>query len=170
MKIKITNLQDGEHTYRFEEQASEFEIENVDFVKDIIIDVVLYKAANQFNLDIDVSGRYSLPCDRCLENFETDFHNEFDLIYKLDFSGEAAGDENNAQDDILKFIPPNTQYIELKDDIRDYIILSIPMRKVPEEKDGVCTYCSRKIDEIIKTKDTDTVNPVWEKLLKIKKN
>jgi uncharacterized metal-binding protein YceD (DUF177 family) len=170
MKIKISNLQDGEHTYHFEEQPTEFEIDNVNFVKDIIIDVVLYKAANQYNLDIDVSGRYVLPCDRCLEDFETDFHNKFNLIYKLNFSGEDLEGENNGQDDILKFISPNTQYIELKDDIRDYIILSIPMRKVPDEADGVCTYCNRKIDEIITNKDADSVNPVWEKLLKIKKN
>jgi hypothetical protein len=39
------------------------------------------------------------------------------------------------------------------------------MKKTPEEKDDICLYCNKKIDDILNIKKEKEVNPVWEKLL-----
>ena len=39
------------------------------------------------------------------------------------------------------------------------------MKKVPEEKDGICLGCNLNIEKILKTENTTEINPVWEKLL-----
>ncbi|MCB0722284.1 MAG: DUF177 domain-containing protein [Ignavibacteriae bacterium] len=167
MKINISNLKDGEHSYEFEESPEEFDIESLDKDKKVKADVVLYKMANQFNLDIDVKAGFIFECDRCLENYKSDLESSFSLIYKYDFSGE--GDSEEVKEDNLKFISPKTHTIDIKEDVRDYLMLSIPMRKVPEEVNGVCSYCNRKIDEMLGKSDAEQNNPIWDELKKLKK-
>ena len=166
MEINISNLSDGEHRFDFEEPADEFDIDWLDKDKKVIVDVVLYKMANQFNLDIEVKCGVIFECDRCMENYKTDLITEFDLIYKYEFSGES---QIETTEDNLKFITPNTHKINLKEDVRDYIILSTPMKKVPPEEDGICTYCNKNINEITQTDHEEKSNPIWDELKKLKK-
>lgn len=167
MEINISNLKDGEHKFDFIEKGSEFDLDELDPSRDVKVDVVLYKVANQFNLDITVLADFIFQCDRCLENYETNRSNSFKMIYKLEFSGDEADDD--MKEDNLKFISSKTNMIDIKEDVRDYLLLSIPMKKAPEEKDGVCTYCGKNINEILKINEEDSSNPVWDQLKKLKK-
>lgn len=167
MEINISNLKDGEHKFDFTEKGSEFDIEELDGSKEVKVDVVLYKVANQFNLDINVKSEFVFQCDRCLEDYETARSNSFSMIYKYEFNDEESNDD--IKEDNLKFISPNTHTINIKEDVRDYLVLSIPMKKAPEEKDGVCSYCGKNINEIFNLNKEDSTNPVWDQLKKLKK-
>ena len=169
MKINISNLKDGEHIFDFKEAPEVFGIESVKLDSEVDIHVVLYKMVNQFNLKITLSGDAILECDRCLDNYRTKFGNEFELIYKYDF-GNDEDKEGTPEDDNFKYISPHTHTIDLTEDVRDYIILGIPMRKVPEEIDGICTVCNRNIDDLLNKKEEDSTNPVWDKLKNIRNN
>ena len=167
MEINIANLGDGEHRYEFEESPEVFEIETLDNSKKVKTVVVLYKMTNQFNLDINVEAGFIFECDRCLDNYSTDLNADFNLIYKYEFSGDDIDDD--VKEDNLKFISPKTHTINIKEDVRDYLLLSIPMKKVPEEKNGICTYCNRNINDLLKSSESDSENPIWEELKKLKK-
>lgn len=164
LKIYINNLNEGEHNLEFVISPEELEIDTVDIVSDVNVLARLYKSGNQIDFKITISGKFKFECDRCVEEFISDFKNEFEIIFKYDFS---EIDDQTENDDI-KFIPPSTRYVELKNDVRDYILLSIPMRKVPEEKDGKCSYCSKEIQDLIIQEAKQDINPVWEKLIKAK--
>ncbi|MBV6477763.1 MAG: hypothetical protein HGGPFJEG_00507 [Ignavibacteria bacterium] len=166
MKIKISNLQDGEHNYDFIVEGGEIDLDDVELFGDISVKVNLYKSGNQFDLKINVSGRMKFECDRCLDEYGYDFANSYEMIYKFDFTHEMVGDENESDD--IRYLNPNTAFIDLKNDVRDFILLSVPLKHAPEEKDGVCTLCKRNIADILKIDKEEEINPVWEQLLKIK--
>ncbi len=168
LKIHISNLQEGSYDYEFKVNSAdiEFDAEDAQLAEDVTVRVIMYKSGNQFDIKTTVAGSFLLTCDRCTDKYRQNFENTFEVIYKFDFSEKDIINEN---DDEIKFIPPKTGFIDLKDDVRDYILLSVPMKKAPKDKDGICTYCSRNIDDILKIKRTEEINPVWEKLIKIKK-
>lgn len=164
LKINISNLQDGELDYDFIISAGELEIDEVRIVSDITIKANLYKTGNQFDINVKLKGKFKLQCDRCIEYYEQEFDNSFEVIYKYDFST----DEIENEEDDIKFISPKTSFINLMEDVRDYIVLSIPMKHVPPEINNVCIYCNRDTAEILKIESKIEVSPVWEKLIKQK--
>lgn len=166
MKIKISNLQDGEHTYDFVVNGKEMELDDVETSGDIFVNVNLYKSGNQFDLKFKVAGKLKFECDRCLDEYAHDFINSFEMVYKFDFTHDFEKEENQSDD--IRFLNPNTSFIDIKDDVRDFILLSVPLKHAPEEKDGVCTLCKRKISDVLKIERQEEINPVWEKLLNIK--
>jgi len=166
LKIKISNLHDGEHDYEFIVKGKDLELDEIETVEDIHIKVKLYKSVNQFDLRVNLNGKIKFECDRCLDDYNHDFTNSFEIIYKFDFSHELESSDSG--NDEIRYINPNSAYIDLKNDIRDFIMLSVPLKHAPEEKDGVCTLCRRNISELYKTEKREEMNPVWEQLLKIK--
>ncbi|MDQ3022741.1 MAG: DUF177 domain-containing protein [Bacteroidota bacterium] len=164
LKIYINNLNEGEHNFEFAILPEELEIDTVNIVSDVNVFAMLYKSGNQIDFRITIAGKFKFECDRCVEEYIPDFKNEFEIIYKYDFDGSGDQFEN----DDIKFISPNTRYVDLKNDVRDYILLSIPMRKAPKEIEGKCSYCKKEIPDLIKTDANQNINPVWEKLIKAK--
>lgn len=164
LKINISNLQDGDHVFNFIISPAEINIDLVEVIDNVIVRANLYKSINQFSINIKIKGMFRLECDRCLMDYNYNFDKMFDLIYKFDYEGKKIGDSN----DDIKFIPPKTNFIDLKEDVRDYILLSIPMRKVPDEKEGICTYCNKDINDMLNVTRREELNPIWEKLIKAK--
>jgi len=168
-KIHISNLRDGEHEYEFNINKNDFvkfELNEIGFKEDIKVKTHLYKSGNQFDLKTTLEGRFDLQCDRCIEPFIMKFSKSFEVVFKYDFAIEREALDND--EDEIKFIKPKTGFIDLSEDIRDYIVLSIPMKKAPEEKDDKCIYCGKTIAELLIIRESETINPVWEKLIKQK--
>lgn len=163
LKINISNLKDGDHVYDFDLRLDEIDIDDIELVNDAKANVLLHKSGNQTSMVTKLTGKFKFQCDRCMEFYEHELDNKFEIIYKFDFK-----DDVEYENDEIKFISPNTNFIDLKSDIRDYILLSVPMRRAPEEKDGVCKYCHININEIVNVRNEEEINPVWEKLIKIK--
>lgn len=168
LKINISNIKDGEHRYEFKVSPEEIDFEDGDtkFPDELGVEAKVYKSGNEITADIKLDGNFKFICDRCLEEYEQKFVKKFEIIYKTDFKGEQKINES----DDIKFISPNTRFIDLKDDIRDYVMLSVPMKRVPVEVNGFCEYCNKNVEEILKLKKDEEINPVWEKLIKQKQN
>jgi len=164
LKINISILQDGEHNFDFVVTPKKLDIDAVEIITNTAVEVKLYKTGNQFDLNINVQGKFKLICDRCMEDYIQDFDNSFELIYKYDFSK----DEINNEDDDIKFISPKTNFIDLIEDVRDYILLSIPMKHVHGERDGVCTYCNKDTSKLLNIVRQKEISHVWEKLIQTK--
>jgi uncharacterized protein len=164
MEIKISNLGEGEHIYNFDTDAEEFEIPDLNFAGPIKTKVVLNKVGTQLNLNLICVGIFIFPCERCLEELKKPFDVNFELIYKFDFSGELI-DSDEVNEDNIKYIDPHTYKIDLTNDVRDYLILNVPMKRTHDENDENCKQI-RKSD----SDESKGINPVWEKLTKNKNN
>lgn len=169
-KINIHNLKEGEQKYEFAAKFEDLDLGDVEFSfpEKIKITVLLYRIDSQISLKVFLKGKFEYNCDRCLEKYLDDFDTDYEIIYKFEHREINDGKDEHEFDNDIKFIPPNTIYIDLKEDLRDFILLSVPLRKVPEEEDGKCTYCKKNINEILNIPEKDELNPVWEKLLKSK--
>lgn len=166
MKINVVNLKDGEHNFDFKEKL-DFHYEGVSLPSDTEVKAVLYKSAGQLTINAVIKGKYILTCDRCLDEYETEFEIPFFIIYKFEQDEELL---KNDDDDTIKFVSPKTVFIELDSEVIEHIILAVPMKHAPEEKNDVCTLCGRNINELFKREETEEEkeNPVWEKLKSLK--
>jgi uncharacterized metal-binding protein YceD (DUF177 family) len=138
MEIKISNLGEGEHIYNFETDAEELEVSDLNFEGKIKIKVVLDKVGTLLNLDVNCKG--------------------------YDYSGELI-DSDEINEDNIKYIDPHTHKIDITNDVRDYLILNVPMKRTHDENDENCKQI-RKSD----SDESKGINPVWEKLTKNKNN
>jgi uncharacterized protein len=163
MLINISGLSDGEHIYNLSESASGFDFGELKFVSDIRANVILYKSHNQIALNIKVETNIDFECDRCLKDFNYLLKTDFGVVYKYSYE-RGTVQLNESDDEDLKSISSDTSFIDLNKDIREFILLAIPMKKVPEENDGICLFCNKKIDDILNSEKEDSINPVWEKL------
>ncbi|MBN1633292.1 MAG: DUF177 domain-containing protein [Ignavibacteria bacterium] len=166
MKIFISDLNEGEFFYNFVEDSGKLNLNIPELTNEISIDVRITKSTNFILLKISVSGIMKFECDRCFEMFNYKFQNDFDLLYR--FEELNVNDKSDKEDDNVYYISRDENEIDIREPLRDYILLSIPMKKNPEEKDGVCMFCKRKIEDFLKTKDVPAENPVWDKLKKLK--
>lgn len=167
-KINIHNLKEGEQKYGFTAKSEEFDLGDVEFSipGEINVNIILYKIVNQISVKVLLKGKFEFDCDRCTEKYIQDFDTEFEIIYKYEFREKQTGIIES--DDDIKIIPVNTIFIDIKEDLRDFIMLSVPLRKVPEETDGKCSFCNKKISEVLNIPAKEEVNPVWEKLIRNK--
>ena len=133
MKINLTTLKDGETSFEFKDKIKDFKYEGIELTGEVEVEAVLYKSISQITANVDVSGEYTLTCDRCLENYKTPFDTSYFMVYKLEQDEEVIGSD---EDENIKFISPKTVFIDLEEDVKEYIILSLPMRHVPEDKNG----------------------------------
>lgn len=85
------------------------------------------------------------PCDRCLESARFPIESDFDLFYR-----PAPADEQRTSDEVeihegeteIAFYQGDG--LELKDILREYILLSMPMQKICKEAcKGICPVCGQ---------------------------
>lgn len=169
MKIDISGLSDGVHCLSWTEKMPDDFIVPYEFQDEIKIDVKINKNSHSVLLNISASGIIKLECDRCLEIFPFVFETVFDLLFQYNYTGEELRDIQKVEEFNSFDIKPDTKYLDISEPLRDYILISIPMKKVPEEKNDVCTYCKKNIRELMSLDIDESINPVWDKLKNLKK-
>jgi len=142
IKINIGALSDGSQQIELVTDYKELNLER-DFLKgDINILLDLYKTVHQLDVKVKISGQLILECDRCLEIFEKNFETAFEIVFV-----QKALREHEIDEEYIRSYDASMQTIELTKDIRETVILSVPMRKVPDEKDdSSCLWCGKTQD------------------------
>jgi uncharacterized metal-binding protein YceD (DUF177 family) len=165
LKVNILNLNEGENNLDYVLSAADFELEKDLFKNNININITLVKSLSQLAVNINFETMIRFVCDRCLDDFDFLCKGNLDLYFKpMPARNRAMGEI--PEDDNIRFYSVENKYIDITNDVRDFILLSVPMRHVPEEIDGVCIVCKKNFDELIKSKNLqEAINPVWKKLL-----
>ena len=142
IKINIGALSDGSQQIELAADYKELNLEK-DFLRsNINISLDLFKSVHQLDVKVKVSGTLNFDCDRCLENFDKPFESAFEIVYV-----QKAMREHEIDEEFIRSYNPSMQTVDLTNDIRETVILSVPMRKVPEEKsDGSCSWCGKTKD------------------------
>jgi uncharacterized protein len=91
-----------------------------------------------------IAGLLNLPCDRCLKDFEQPFRTCVELQFRKSSGQEAASQASLDNPDILFF---DGETVELGDEIRQLLELSVPMRSICSEKcRGLCGGCGADLN------------------------
>ena len=164
IKIRVSNLSNGIYDYIFEGPVSAIEIDEP-YSGVYKTNVALSKFDNQIILDAATDIPAVLTCDRCSSEFRTVITSSYRIIYL--FSHKSDNDESERNEFV--FVHPETDKIDLSQDIRDYALLALPMKKLcSEDCKGLCPKCGKNLNEGPCDCREETMDPRWEPLQKLK--
>ena len=136
IKIRISGLSNGLHDYHFSAEPSEIGLE-ANFTAPVEIDVALDKTTRQVYLKASLSTRAKFTCDRCTDEFELALATKYNVFYLYD---EESG--GNLPPEEVQVITPDTVHLELSEDVRQFVMLSVPLKLLcREECKGLCPRC-----------------------------
>ena len=163
MEIKLLGLGEGEHSFSISEPVSVYGLDSSQFFEDLDSNVFIDVQGINYYITINTNTNARLTCDRCLKNYDHRCSVETKLIYTEDPS--LAPD--NLQDGLC-LLPANTDTADLTDDIRQNIILNLPMKLLCREScKGLCTNCGANLNEKQCDCKHTAEDPRWEALKKL---
>jgi uncharacterized metal-binding protein YceD (DUF177 family) len=109
----------------------------------VFVKVDLFKQERQLQFDFHLSGSVTLPCDRCLEEYEQSISGDFTLYGKF-------GHGNNEEEYDAVWLAYEAYQIDISRYLFEYVILSLPMRKVHPDKKGGKPGCSQEMLDLLK--------------------
>ncbi|MBI1805974.1 MAG: DUF177 domain-containing protein [Ignavibacteria bacterium] len=136
LKIRISGLSNGLHDYRFSADPSAIGLEN-NFNKPVEVDAHLDKTSRQLYLTVDIRTSAHFECDRSLDEFEQPLTAHFNMFFVYD---ELEADKYPP--DEVHVIAPDTVSLDLTKDIREMVLLSVPLKLLCRENcKGLCPQC-----------------------------
>ncbi len=161
--IPFKGLKQGQHNFEFDLDKEFFEENEALEIPSgkISINVVVQKKSNFLELDVELTGKVELQCDRCLEYFHFPIKYNGRLFVKFK-------EEFDEPDDEVIFLSPNADILDLQQYFYDCIGLSVPIQKFhPQDESGTPT-CNPEILNILQTysysKKNEEIDPRWSKL------
>ncbi|MDH7515370.1 MAG: DUF177 domain-containing protein [Bacteroidota bacterium] len=156
--IRILGLPEGGHDIGMKCLPGEIGLP-AEFEQELDIRVHLEKTHEQTVLRAHVETKAVYPCDRCLEPVTLPIDVSFTLFYTRD--AEAA---RRVDEDDVRIIDPDETVIDLADDVRDFVLLSIPMRRVcPDDAEGNPTCIAPVLAERLVPPGI-SLNSPWDRL------
>ena len=162
MRIKISGLENGMYDYDFEA-----DIEKIDLTEPLFgkynTNVVLNKFDDQIILEASTTAGANFICDRCGTASKQTVKSKYKMIYLLR-SIEGAEEEIN-----ITYLSPDTHMIDILKDVRDYMILSTPMKRLcKEDCKGLCAKCGADLNEKQCDCNDDEIDDRWKVLSELK--
>jgi uncharacterized protein len=120
----------------YKEENFLYEGENIQFLSPITLNVELYVTGDVINLEGSISTELSIPCSRCLANFN----------YQVNIPVEEKFSNNpDDKNDNITFIEGDT--IDITDIIKNNIITSLPIKKLCKvDCKGLCQHCGENLN------------------------
>jgi uncharacterized metal-binding protein YceD (DUF177 family) len=171
--IPFVGLKLGTHQYEFEVKDEFFTAFDYSEIKhgDVRVVMDLNKSATMLVLTFDLSGTITVPCDRCLEDMNTQIDTSFRQIIKF------SDTETDEDDDELTYVPTGEYEIDVKPYIFNFIALSIPARNAhpegecdPETLKKLNEYLISEEKESSKKEEEEDIDPRWSALKSFRKN
>ena len=162
MKFKFSNYENGLHEIEFRESGEKFNFSEK--IKDeIYVKCSLDKSSSQIVLRCSVNCGIEFLCDRCIENYVEKIESDFELVYVFDKDNYDPEDQN------CKYLSPEQGEIDISDDVREFLYVSIPMKKICDENcKGICPGCGTSLNNgSCKCVYTEKPDPRWDKLKKM---
>lgn len=154
IKFNIGSLNDGSQTLELISDEKELNLDEGFLKEPVKIKLELFKTTHQLDLKANIKGTVFLECDRCLDRFEKKIDTSFELIFVQQTHREEAFSEEE-----IRTYSPHMKSVDITTDIKEAVILTVPMKKLPEEKpDGSCSWCGRTKEfwkDILVEKDDD---------------
>ncbi|MFI5251506.1 MAG: YceD family protein [Bacteroidota bacterium] len=163
IKIRISGLSNGVHEYHFDALPADLGLEEA-FQTPVSLDVELEKSSRQLYLKSKIIADGIFICDRCLGEFKQTLSNQMNTVFVYNES-----DSKDDDGDEIRVITPETMSIDITDDVRQAIILAVPLKMLcSEDCKGLCPHCgvNRNIRSC-KCREIKEIDPRWEKLKKI---
>ncbi|MFC1731758.1 DUF177 domain-containing protein [candidate division KSB1 bacterium] len=163
MILRLRGLKQGEHSLSFDEPASDYDLDAEHFPGTVHSDVMINLHGKNYYIKIKSSLKAVFECDRCLDSFEYPIDAAAELICTEDPSLNPDNEKEG-----LYFLPVGGDTVKLDEDIRQSILLLLPMKLLcSEECKGLCPECGINRNHASCSCDPLTIDPRWEALKKL---
>jgi uncharacterized protein len=165
-RINISNLSEGIHEYIFEAEPSKIGLDER-FSRTIKLNVTLDKNLHQILLQANMKAEGAFVCDRCLDSFIWQMEEKYSMVY---IQGNRSTVDLKKEEGV-QILSPDTNYIDLDEDVRQYVILAIPQKLLCQENcRGLCASCGKNRNTEICTCDGQLKDTRWDALKKLSHN
>ncbi|NTU54369.1 MAG: DUF177 domain-containing protein [Chlorobiaceae bacterium] len=127
IEICLAGLSEGSHEFDFTCTAAAFDdmaLSDAGFSKEISVKVTVVKLEDEMIVTIKTVATSNLSCDLCLAPVSTEVGGYYRIFY-----GNSRGDETGEErDEEYRLIDRNTLSIDLTEDVRETLLLSVPMK------------------------------------------
>ncbi|MDX1906838.1 MAG: DUF177 domain-containing protein [Bacteroidia bacterium] len=132
--VNVARLRDGITEEVFEAGAAFFEYFPHAPIRegDVQVRLVIDKSARMLDVHFHVTGQVMLACDRCLQPYNQPVETVERVIYSFDPS-------LNLDDEEIIYVNPQEPQLSVLQECYDFIMLSVPMRKVPAPDLHTCS-------------------------------
>jgi uncharacterized protein len=162
MKIKISNLSEGTHKFRFLEPVNTVGLGSP-FEGDVEVDAELKKTHDQLILDSAISVNASFECDRCTAPVKRLLHADYKMVY---LSGMEPVE---SESDNIIYLPSEADVIDISNDVRDFSILAVPMKSLcRDDCRGLCSKCGKNLNDGDCQCSKDETDSRWLPLMELK--
>ncbi|HTY59684.1 MAG TPA: DUF177 domain-containing protein [Bacteroidota bacterium] len=165
MKIQVGGLSEGVHEYSFRVAPAELGL-SPEFRNGVDVKATLEKTSRQMFLRASVVTEAEVACDRCVAPIREPVVASYQMHYVWEESEAERIDPSEVQ-----VILPGQSVIDVADDVRQTVILALPLKHVcREDCRGLCPHCGRNLNEgecdCKESRDDGT----WDKLKELQNN
>ncbi len=163
MHIPLSGLEKGPRVHHHRASATEYLVNNENFAGEITIQAVVHKEGGLLciNLTADLPGTFI--CDRCGSIFSRHHHARSDFYFS--YGGKSAF----RKDPDITEISPGAVELDISQEIRDLVILSLPYQFFcKEDCRGLCAGCGANLNEEECRCENAEMDPRWEVLRRLK--
>lgn len=169
LKINISRLSEGLHAFPLETEPGAIGLDER-FGVPVRVRAAVEKTSRQLVLAAEISTEGNFICDRCLERFSLPMSAAFTVAYLQEQrAGAVAGEA--AEEPEVHVISPETNMIDIGEDVRQYLLLAVPVKLLcSEECRGLCPHCGANLNRQQCSCTQDEVDPRWSALKKLSEN
>lgn len=159
MKIDISNLPEGTHECELAAEPSEIGLSE-QFHNEVRVTLALHKNSRQIHMKAEVETIGSFRCDRCLDEFDKELENNFQMLYTSEESDRDGYDQ-----DEVRLVSPDAHEINIGEDVRQFIMLAVPQKILCKDScAGLCQRCGRNLNRERCTCTAEQIDPRWDRL------
>ncbi|MBT3242760.1 MAG: DUF177 domain-containing protein [Bacteroidetes bacterium] len=147
-RIPFYSFGNGKHEFEFDLDDDFFTyFEDSEFSHgDVKVKVKMDKSDHQLQFDLSLNGDVEVSCDRCLDQFMQELDSKYILYGKF-------GEGNSEEEFDVVWIPRNEHEVDLAPYLYEYIVLSLPIKRIHPDKEEGVSGCDEdmmnRLDEIV---------------------
>jgi uncharacterized protein len=144
MKLFLPAYSQGHHLISEVIEPDEIDLNTSQFSRPIEVQIELDRHDPYLQLDYHTRTQVHRVCDRCLADYEFALGADGKLIFVL---GQTSPARDSGEDEI-HYVPADTQEIDLSVDLRDALMLSLPLKSLcRDDCRGLCPNCGQDLNE-----------------------
>jgi uncharacterized protein len=127
IEIRLAGLSEGSHEFDFTVTTADFgdpALSKAGFSKDISVKVTAEKLVGEMIVTLKTVATAELICDLCLAPITTELIGSYRVYYGY----EQVAESEDERDEEYRLIDGNTLSLDLTEDVRETLLLSVPMK------------------------------------------
>lgn len=165
MRIQVGGLSDGLYQYTFRAAPADLTL-GEEFRREVVVTATVEKTGSQVHLRVAAATGGNFECDRCVTPFDREVEGSYAMHYLQDPADAARYEPAEVQ-----MIQPGFSVIELGDDVRQTLLLAVPLKLLcREECAGLCPRCGTNLNSGTCSCTEDAADTRWDQLRRLRGN